>query len=82
MSAFTDSEHVNKLTSDELIYELKAIVIHRGGPYGGHYYAYMKDDLKQGNWNRNIPTQFDEKPKEKQEEKKETNLEEENKSSD
>ena len=46
MSAYTDSDHVNKLSADELVYELKAIVIHRGGPYGGHYYAYMKDDLK------------------------------------
>ena len=46
MSAYTDSDHANKLSADELVYELKAIVIHRGGPYGGHYYAYMKDDLK------------------------------------
>ena len=35
---------------DELIYELKSIVIHRGGAYGGHYFAYIKDDLNEGNW--------------------------------
>ena len=33
------------LSNDELIYELKSIVIHRGGAHGGHYYAYIKDDL-------------------------------------
>ena len=30
---------------DELMYELKSIVIHRGGAYGGHYFAYIKDAL-------------------------------------
>jgi len=30
---------------DQCIYELKSIVIHRGGPYGGHYHAYIRDDL-------------------------------------
>jgi len=35
---------------DELMYELKSIVIHRGGAYGGHYFAYIKDDLNEGNW--------------------------------
>jgi len=37
------------------IYELKSIVIHRGGAYGGHYYAYIKDDLKEGNWDLEMP---------------------------
>jgi ubiquitin C-terminal hydrolase len=44
-----------KVDPEDSIYELKAIVIHRGGPYGGHYYAYMKDDLAQGNWDREMP---------------------------
>jgi ubiquitin carboxyl-terminal hydrolase 40 len=29
-------------------YELKAIIIHRGGAYGGHYHAYIQDDLGEG----------------------------------
>ena len=33
-----------------MIYELKSIVIHRGGAYGGHYFAYIKDDIGEGNW--------------------------------
>lgn len=36
--------------ADEAIYELKSIVIHSGGAKGGHYWAYIKDDLKEGNW--------------------------------
>lgn len=26
-------------------YELKSIIIHRGGAFGGHYYAYIQDEL-------------------------------------
>ena len=36
---------------EQFTYELKSIVIHRGGAYGGHYWAYVKDDLGEGNWN-------------------------------
>lgn len=25
------------------VYELYAVMIHSGGAYGGHYYAYIKD---------------------------------------
>ena len=34
-----------KLSNQCADYELKSIVIHRGGAYGGHYFAYIKDDL-------------------------------------
>lgn len=44
------SDEVKK-NPEALIYELKSIIIHRGGAYGGHYFAYIKDDLKEGNWN-------------------------------
>jgi len=27
------------------VYELKSIIIHRGGTYGGHYHAYIQDEL-------------------------------------
>lgn len=37
-------------TEDKYMFELKSIVIHRGGAFGGHYYAYIKDDLNEGNW--------------------------------
>ena len=53
------------LDPDLTTYELKSIVIHRGGPYGGHYHAYIRDDLGEGNWDLEIPEKFDEKPTDK-----------------
>lgn len=35
---------------ENTIYELKSIIIHIGGAYGGHYHAYIQDELKEGNW--------------------------------
>src|SRR5690606_38060899 len=47
---------------DSVQYELKSIIIHRGGAYGGHYHAYIKDDLKEGNWYLQMPEKFEEAP--------------------
>jgi len=46
VNQYLDSDLRSNITAEESVYELKAIVIHRGGPYGGHYFAYIKDDLK------------------------------------
>lgn len=35
---------------ENMVYELKSIIIHRGGAYGGHYHAYIHDELKDGEW--------------------------------
>lgn len=51
-------------STDDHIYELKSIVIHRGGAYGGHYYAYIKDDLGEGNWHLQDDEDFEENPTE------------------
>jgi len=59
-----------KSDPDLVNYELKAIIIHRGGPYGGHYHAYIKDDLQEGNWNLTLPEKFAESPSEVIAEKK------------
>ena len=56
--------------ADMVNYELKAVVIHRGGPYGGHYHAYIKDDFKEGVWDLQVPEQFATEPS-KVEDKKE-----------
>ena len=40
------------------------IIIHRGGPYGGHYHAYIRDDLNEGVWNLKMPDKFAEAPTE------------------
>ena len=33
----------------EFVYELYSIMIHSGGAYGGHYYAYIKS-FEDGKW--------------------------------
>ena len=48
MSKYMSEEALK--ASQENVYELKSIVIHRGGAYGGHYLAYIRDDLGEGNW--------------------------------
>jgi len=40
------------------LYELKAVIIHRGGAYGGHYHAYIRDELKEGNWKLKSPEKY------------------------
>ena len=45
------------------IYELKSIIIHRGGAFGGHYYAYIQDELKEGEWYLEMPAEFQKLPK-------------------
>ena len=34
------------LKQGEFVYELYAILIHNGGAFGGHYFAYIKSTLK------------------------------------
>jgi len=43
-------------------YELKAIIIHSGSAYGGHYHAYIHDELKEGNWHLTLPEEFKSEP--------------------
>lgn len=37
------------LQQGEFVYELYSIMIHSGGAYGGHYYAYIKS-FENGKW--------------------------------
>lgn len=32
------------------MYELQGVLIHRGSAYGGHYHAYFRDLLNEGDW--------------------------------
>lgn len=50
MSPYVSDELKALKSKEELSYELKSIVVHRGGAHGGHYFAYIKDDLKEGKW--------------------------------
>jgi hypothetical protein len=38
------------------------VIIHRGGAYGGHYHAYIQDELKEGNWHIQMPAHFEKEP--------------------
>lgn len=51
-------------SADETKYELKSIIIHRGGAYGGHYWAYIKDDLQEGDWYLQLNDYYEDKPTE------------------
>ena len=50
MSPYVSDELRTTKSKEDLQYELKSIVVHRGGAHGGHYFAYIKDDLKEGKW--------------------------------
>lgn len=50
MTPYVSDELKAQKSKDELSYELKSIVVHRGGAHGGHYFAYIKDDLNEGSW--------------------------------
>ena len=54
-------EHPNAEPGD--LYQLKAIIIHRGGAYGGHYRAYIHDECEEGVWNLKVPEKYAMEPK-------------------
>ena len=62
MSKYVAPEIIQHATEDDLIYELKSIVIHRGGAYGGHYFSYIKDDYGVGNWHVEMPDKYEDVP--------------------
>ena len=35
---------------DDNIYQLSTVIMHRGTAYSGHYFAYIRDHLNEGNW--------------------------------
>lgn len=52
----------NKGDDSDYSYELFSVIIHKGGCYGGHYHAYIKDIDQLGRWE---PPEEDAKPKTK-----------------
>lgn len=60
MSAHLDPESVE--IPENCIYELKSVIIHRGGAYGGHYHAYIQDELGEGVWHLEMPAEFKKEP--------------------
>jgi len=60
LSAHLDPESVE--IPENCIYELKSVIIHRGGAYGGHYHAYIQDELGEGEWHLEMPQEFKKEP--------------------
>ena len=60
LSAHLDAEAVE--LPEDCIYELKSVIIHRGGAYGGHYHAFIQDELGEGNWHLEMPAEFKKDP--------------------
>ena len=60
----SDEAKMQYTSEDDYIYELKSIIIHSGGGTGGHYTAYIKDDLGEGNWYLEESEGFDAEPTE------------------
>lgn len=46
-------EDASKLSENETKYDLFSVIIHGGSAYGGHYHAYIKDILNEGNHDLN-----------------------------
>ena len=64
MEKFVSDVAKKDLKEGDSKYELKSIVIHRGGTYGGHYWAYIKDDFQEGEWHLEKAGGFQKKPTE------------------
>ena len=50
MKNFMSRESLSTTSEDEFKYELYAFIVHRGTPYSGHYFSYVRDMNKEGNW--------------------------------
>ena len=53
-------------SSPDNLYYLKCVIIHRGGAYGGHYHAYIRDELCEGEWSVSSPEKYAAEPKKEQ----------------
>ena len=60
LSAHLDPESIE--IPENCVYELKSVIIHRGGAYGGHYHAYIQDELSEGSWHLEMPQEFKKEP--------------------
>ena len=51
ISMFSEKPEIYE-NEEERIYELAGVLIHNGDPYSGHYHAYIRDQLKEGDWEK------------------------------
>jgi ubiquitin carboxyl-terminal hydrolase 40 len=62
MRPFLTEDIKNTLGLEETQYELYAVIVHRGTPYAGHYFSYIRDLTNEGNWNLTELPQFKSEP--------------------
>lgn len=62
MTPYVSEELRVSCGQDDLTYELYAVIIHRGTPHSGHYFAYVRDMNEEGNWNLQELTQLTKEP--------------------
>jgi ubiquitin C-terminal hydrolase len=71
MKSYIDQDEL--VNNQETEYELNAVVVHRGTPFSGHFFSYIRDVNAEGNWNleeikelRKQPSVIEVKPKEEE----------------
>jgi Ubiquitin carboxyl-terminal hydrolase len=52
-------QHTTVSDADGNLYDLFSVVIHKGNAYSGHYHAYIRDCLNEGQWCAPIPVPLD-----------------------
>jgi hypothetical protein len=80
-----DLEFESSINRDEeFVYELYGIIVHRGTPYSGHYFSYIRDICDEGNWNLDEIKEYKKEPEvfDKDKEKEKDKNEEEQKEKD
>jgi hypothetical protein len=68
------------LDPEEFEYELYAIIIHKGNPYFGHYFSYIRDLNEDGEWNLNPLYEFRSEPEKREDKVEKDEKKEEEKS--
>lgn len=61
LADYLDAESIE--IPENTVYELKSVIIHRGGTYGGHYHAYIQDEMSEGDWYLQMPEEFKKEPR-------------------
>ena len=62
--------NIEGINEEDFIYELYGVIVHAGTPYGGHYFAYIRDMTAQGKWKVEKEIKKEEKKEEKPKEEK------------
>jgi ubiquitin C-terminal hydrolase len=74
MKKYVDNDII--LPECEYEYELFGVIVHRGTPYSGHYFSYIRDTIKEGNWDL-MPIELKKQPSVVEEKKSENDKVEE-----